>query len=163
MDGIYGQPLDRSTLSALANCLIFDGGDTFRRIHAMELARLLPIMSSRAAWHTSHTSSNIMRRTSPKPSFDCIHNVTRGEEAYFFDLDRRGRQVVRAGQWQFHRTSTAIEIEQITAAHVAERRTARLEMDGDEPTRLSLLMATARRIGPFSFSKDAFRPWKVPA
>jgi hypothetical protein len=156
---------DRLLLSAIADRLIFGAPHTFSRDDARELARLLPVMPG-TGW-----LSRLLPDISAKGSLPGrstagfaagLGGVSLKGDHFSFDLDSRGRRVVRAGQWKLIRSGQAIEIEQVMADDGDEGRTARVEFRQGEPVRMCLLMATEINIGPLSLAKGQFQPWKVP-
>ena len=160
--GVTDDSIDRWRLSTLAERLVFGDAETFGRNDALELARLLPTMSSRAGLKTRLESSFFFRSMGPVPPGGGDGRDMREGCACSLDVDGRGRQVLRAGQWLFHRSANFIEFEQIAALDMTNRRTARLDLDGQEPTRLLVLNRTAGMFGTTLFAKDIFQAWKVP-
>jgi hypothetical protein len=159
-------PNDRFVLSAIADRLIFGDADTFRRDDALELARLLPVTAPPgflARLLPDIRARGSMPGRSATGFAAGIGNVSLKDEKVAFDLDSRGRRVVRAGQWKLFRGNGTIEIEQVMADDADEARTARVEYRRGEPERMCLLMLTEFHVGPLCLATGRFRPWKRPA
>jgi hypothetical protein len=157
---------DRLLLSAIADRLIFGDAQTFSSDDAQELARLLPVMpgpSFLSRLLPDITAKGSLPGRSTSGSAAGVGNISINDDNFSFDVDSRGRRVVRAGQWKMIRTGSAIEIEQVMADDGDDGRTARVEFRREEPVRMCLLMMTEVNIGPLSFARGRFRHWKMPA
>jgi hypothetical protein len=157
---------DRVLLSALADRLIYGHPATFSADDARELARLLPY---ERRWHSFFTDW--------LPGFSGKFRVPGGSSAGFaagvgqvsikdggrsYEVDSRGRSIVRAGQWKLKRWGRAIEIEQVTSVGMDDGRTAILAFYRDGKIELRLQVQGWLAIGPLRIGMARFRPWKVP-
>ena len=137
-------------LSALEERLIYGDGDTFSRQDAPDLAELLPSPGWRARlaeWLPDVGVRGSLPGASAAGFAAGVGNTSMPGEKITFDLDSRGRRVVRAGQWKLHRTSKGIEIEQVMADDADEGRSARVEFERDEPVRMTLQTVVEFSIG----------------
>jgi hypothetical protein len=155
---------ERLLLSAIADRLVFGDVGSFRREDALELLRLLPRPLGSGLWEQIfrlRVQGSFSGRSATGFAAD-VGDVSFGGDEVAFDMDSRGRKVVRAGQWKLFVTRNTIEIEQVGADDADEGRTARVEFVRGEPVRMTLLAISEVVIGPLAFAKTTFRPWKVP-
>jgi len=157
---------DRLLLSALADRLIFGNPDTFNPDDARELARLLPY---RRRWHSFITnwlpgfSGKVKLPGSSSAGFAAgVGQVSIKDGGRSFEIDSRGRHVVRAGQWKLSRRGHAIEIEQVMSDDMDDGRTAMLAIYPGDVMEMRLLAQVTLSIGPLHIGLARFRPWKVP-
>jgi hypothetical protein len=156
---------ERLLLSALADRLIFGDPAHFAAEDARELARVMPPAPPRG--FLSRLLPDISAKGS-RPGRSAsgyaagVGMVSIRDSQTSFELDSRGRRVVRAGQWKLCRTSEGIEIEQVMADDDDEARTARLEYRLGAPVRMTLLTHIGFRIGPACITMGRFQPWKLP-
>jgi len=157
---------DRILLSALADRLIFGHPDTFSADDARELARLLPYTRR---WHSFITnglpgfSGKMKLPGSSSAGFAAgVGQVSIKDGGRSFEIDSRGRSIVRAGQWKLSRRGRAIEIEQVMSDDMDEGRTAMLAIYPGDVMEMRLLAQVTLSIGPLHIGFARFRPWKVP-
>jgi hypothetical protein len=99
---------DRLLLSAIADRLIFGDAHTFSSDDAQELARLLPVMpgpSFLSRLLPDITAKGSLPGRSTSGSAAGVGNISINDDNFSFDVDSRGRRVVRAGQWKMIRRS----------------------------------------------------------
>ena len=156
---------DRIAISSLAERLVFGDSATFRREDALELARLLPSGQGRGLLSGLLPSVGVKANLpgSSAAGFAAgVGNVAVGGGEISFDVDSRGRRVVRAGQWKICWVGRSIEIEQVMANDSDGGRTARVEFRRGEPVGMSLLSPTEWTFGPFVLATGQFQKWKSP-
>jgi hypothetical protein len=156
----------RMQLSAIADRLVFGDPSTFVPDDALNLAGLL--LNAPNQGLLARLLPDVRVRASlPDMTLTGFAagagNVSIGGDHTSFDLDIRGRRVVRAGQWKLCRAGSSIEIEQVMADEMDDGRTARVEYKRGNPVRMSLLVTNEITIGPLALARARFRPWKLPA
>ena len=156
----------RLILSALVERLIYADEATFKREDALELAELLPTPRGLSVLSRLLPRLKVKGRlpgASAAGFAAGVGNVSAEGDQISFDVDSRGRQIVRAGQWKLHRDGKAIEIEQVMTDDGDEGRTARLEFVHGQPARMMLLNKREISVGPLVMSSGHFISWKLPA
>lgn len=155
----------RFLLSAVVDRLVFGDSLTFNIEDAQELERLLPTLLRAGILSRMLPQVTARGRFAGKSAIGLaagVGNLSIKGSDFEFDVDSRGRSVLRVGQWKLCRIWSAIEIEQVMADDGDEARTARLEFRGLTPVRMSLLTSAEIHLGPLTFAKAQFRPWKLP-
>jgi hypothetical protein len=156
---------DRFLLSAVVDRLVFGDSLTFNINDAHELERLLPTLLKAGILSRILPQITARGRFAGKSAIGLaagVGNLSIKGSDFEFDLDSRGRSVLRVGQWKLCRVGSAIEIEQVMADDGDEAKTARLEFRGLTPIRMSLLTSAEVHLGPLKLVKAQFRPWKLP-
>ncbi len=155
----------RLLLSALADRLVYGDEETFDPADARELARLLPRPSRwqrLAQLLPNFRAEGTLPGTSSAGYAAGVGNVSMRENASSFEIDTRGRRVVRAGQWKLCWSGRSIEIEQVAAGEMDEGRSAQIRFFRGEPVDMRLLNVGSLALGPLVLQSGTFRPWKRP-
>jgi len=159
-------PPDRIALSALADRIIYGHPDTFSLDDARALARLLPYTRR---WHSFITdwlpgfSGRVKVPGGSTAGFAAgVGHVSIRDGGRSYEVDSRGRSIVRAGQWKFVRWGHAVKIEQVMSGDMDDGRTAILAFYRDGKIELRLQVQGWLAIGPLRIGLARFRPWKMP-
>lgn len=158
---------DRMVLSAIVDRLIYANTETFSSEDAIELRRILPqpkksLWSSISRYLPTIAASGRISGMINAGFSPGVGNIKVKGNDYTFDLDSEGKSVVRAGQWKLYNFGDSIEIEQVMADGGDEGRSACIEYEDKEPTKMLLLCVKNIHFWFLCFAVSEFKPWKLP-